>query len=524
MSTTTKKKSGKKSVFIIIGIVLAVFIIAIIGISAVLNNLIKNAGLTVDAAHPVYQDISSDVTTSGTISSANITTYTGAINATINDVNIKPGQTIKKGDLLLTYDTASLEDQYNEAFLTARSSRLTNQATVDASNKTSADITQAQQKADSLKSQIAAIQAEITNLRNTDTGEDPNQDLTASLAEKRTRLDAVLNEIQTILDTKPAAEDLAKNQDYINKCNERDTLTASIANLEAILKTLPDNSTSIMAAIEAKNAELSDLQTQLSQQEATIDSAQAGLLTSTQKEQINVSNQLANMQVEAAATSLEEGRQGIVAEQDGIITSVEVTKGSATATGTPLFTIADDSQMKVTVPLSKKDLAAVALNQKATITVLDHTYEGTVTYISRIATTGANGATNIDAEVTISNPDENLVLGLDAKVVIHTASVTNVLSIPNLAVNVDTTGSFVYAVDNGIVTKKYIETGVSDVNNCQILSGLTTDDIVITNVSAGIEEGLPAIPNIADPAESDAATPANSDVKPDASSDDSRSN
>lgn len=474
MSTTTKKKSGKKSVFIIIGIVLAVFIIAIIGISAVLNNLIKNAGLTVDATHPVYQDISSDVTTSGTISSANITTYTGAINATINDVNIKPGQTIKKGDLLLTYDTASLEDQYNEASLTARSSRLTNQATVDASNKTSADITQAQQKADSLKSQIAAIQAEITNLRNTDTGEDPNQDLTASLAEKRTRLDAVLNEIQTILDTKPAAEDLAKNQDYINKCNERDTLTASIANLEAILKTLPDNSTSIMAAIEAKNAELSDLQTQLSQQEATIDSAQAGLLTSTQKEQINVSNQLANMQVEAA-TSLEEGRQGIVAEQDGIITSVEVTKGSATATGTPLFTIADDSQMKVTVPLSKKDLAAVALNQKATITVLDHTYEGTVTYISRIATTGANG-------------------------------------------------SFVYAVDNGIVTKKYIEAGVSDVNNCQILSGLTTDDIVITNVSSGIEEGLPAIPNIADPAESDAATPANSDAKPDASSDDNRSN
>ena len=116
------------------------------------------------------------------------------------------------------------------------------------------------------------------------------------------------------------------------------------------------------------------------------------------------------------------------------------------------------------------------------------------------------------------------MLGLDAKVVIHTASVTNVLSIPNLAVNVDTTGSFVYAVDNGIVTKKYIETGVSDVNNCQILSGLTTDDIVITNVSAGIEEGLPAIPNIADPAESDAATPANSDAKPDASSDDSRSN
>ena len=93
MSTTTKKKSGKKPVFIIIGIVLAVLIIAIVGISAVLNNLIKNAGLTVDAAHPVYQDISSDVTTSGTISSANITTYTGAINATINviaNVTIPP--------------------------------------------------------------------------------------------------------------------------------------------------------------------------------------------------------------------------------------------------------------------------------------------------------------------------------------------------------------------------------------------------------------------------------------------------
>lgn len=494
---TAKKKSNKKLIFIIAGIVLAVVILIIVGIS-IITSKISGMLPAVEVAHPLQTDISSSVTTSGTITSGDVTSYTTSVTATVSDVTVKPGQAVKAGDPLLTFDTASLEEQYNEASLNARSSQLTNQSTVEASNRTSSDLDQAKKNVSSLKAQIATVQTELQQLQSSGTDEDPNSDLITELANKRTRLAAVLDDIQTMIDSTPDNASLTTNQEYIAKCNERDTLNASITNLEKIISILPDNSTSLSTAITAKNEQLADLQNQLAQQEALVTSAEAGILTATQREQLNISNQLSNLQVEAAATSLEEGKAGIVADRDGIVTSVDITKGASTAPGVALFTIASADSMKVSIPLTKKDLETVALGQSATITLLNHEYEGEVTYISKVATTSATGSTNIQAEVTITNPDENLILGLDAKVVIHTASVEGVLAVPNTAVNVDTTGTFVYALEDNTVVKKYVTTGVSDVTNCEILDGIDENTMVVTTVTADITEGMPAMPLLSD--------------------------
>lgn len=490
---TGKKKSNKKIIFIIVGIVAAIFILIIAGTS-ILVSQINNTLLSVDVVNPTINDISSSVQTSGTITSGDITSYTTPISAVVSEIHIKPGQTVTSGDTLLTFDTSSLEDQYNEASLTARSTQLSNQTTLDGSNKTSSDLDKAQKNVTDIKAKITAIEADIQQLQNSSTETDPNSNLIQALTEKRERLALVLDEIQTIIDTNPDTTALTANQSYLNKCNERDTLTASINNLEQIISILPDNSSSLTDAIAVKNSELAELQSQLAQQEALVSSAEAGILTSAQREQLTISNQLSNLQVEAAATSLEEGKAGIVADQDGIITSVDITKGASTTPGLALFSIASTDNIKVTVPLSKKDLETVALGQSATVTLLNHEYEGTVTYISKLATTSATGTTNIEAEVTILNPDENLILGLDAKVVIHTASLSNVLTIPNVAVNVDTNGTFVYAVEDGIVVKNYITIGINDVINCEIKDGIDESTVVITTVTEAVTEGIPVIP------------------------------
>lgn len=494
---TQKKKSKKKLIFIIVGIVIAFLILCIVGINLLASKL-TNMLPKVDVANPVVGDISSSIQTSGTITSGDVTSYTTSVAAAVSEVNIKPGQSVKTGDTLLTFDTSTLEEQYNEAALTARSTQLSNQTTVETSNKTSSDLDKAKKNVTDLKAKISAVEADIKQLQEGGTGEDPNSNLMVALSEKRERLASVLDEIQTMIDANPDTTALATNQDYLNKCNERDTLTASVNNLEKIISIMPDSSSSLTDAITAKSSELADLQSQLAQQESLVTSAEAGILTSTQKEQLNISNQLSNLQVEAAATSLEEGKAGIVADRDGIVTSVEITKGASATPGIALFSIASTDNMKVTVPLSKKDLETVALGQSATITLLNHEYKGEVTYISKIATTSPSGATNIEAEVTILNPDENLVLGLDAKVVIHTASLTNILTIPNLAVNVDNTGSFVYAVENGLVVKKYITTGISDVTNCEVKDGIDESTVVITTITADITEGMPVLPQFPD--------------------------
>lgn len=500
MSETTgkKKTSGKKIALIAGGAVLAFIIILIIVISILFKNFTGNTGVPVNVMTPVIKDLNSSIVTSGTVSSADITTYTTSVSAAVKDIHIRPGQPVSAGDPILTFDTTSLEEQYNQASLNARSTQLTNQSTIEASNKTSSDLEQAKANVTSLKARITTLENEIATLQSNTSVDESTMDFTSAIAEKRNRLSLVLEEIQTMIDNNPEGTDLTKEVDYITKCAERDTLTSAISNLEAISNSIPTETDSIANILTAKSNELANLQSQLATQESLVESAKAGILTATQREQLNITNQLSSLQVEAAATSLEEGKAGIVADRDGIITSVDITRGASTAPGIPLFTIADSNSLKITVPLSKKDLETATLGQEATVTILEREYKGEVTYISRMATTGMNNTTTVEAEITILNPDEFIILGLDAKVVIHTASVHDVLTIPNLAVNADTEGKFVFVVEDNRIVKKHITTGVSDVTDCEILSGIDADAMVVTDITAMTTEqyknGIPVIP------------------------------
>ncbi len=491
--TAKKKMPGKKLALIITLSVVGAIIIFCIIIGSLLSKLGSSLGSSVEVVNPTNSDISSVVSTSGLVSSGDVTTYTSPVSASVSDVNVKVGQTVKKGDTIITFDTSDLEDQYTQASLSAKSTNLSNQSTIDNSNKTISDIDKAKTNVANLKSQIATLEQEITNLQGSYTS-DGTDELYISLSEKRAALAVVLSEIQTIITNNPQGTDISSNPTYTAKIAERDALTAEIANLEDIIAATPSANAQVDAAISQKYTELSELKVQLSTQESIVESAEAGVLTSAQREQLNVTNQLSSLQVEAAATSLEEGKAGILADKNGIITSLDVMKGSTTAPGMQVYTIADTNSIKVSVSLSKRDLESVALGQSATVTILNKEYQGEVTYISKVATTGANGAITIEAEVTITNPDDAIIIGLDAKVIINTASLENVLTVPSLSVNTDTNGTFVYIVKDNLIAKQYITVGINDMENTQVIDGLTTDDMVITTVTATTIEGMPVNP------------------------------
>ena len=88
--------------------------------------------------------------------------------------------------------------------------------------------------------------------------------------------------------------------------------------------------------------------------------------------------------------------------------------------------------------------------------------------------------------------DENIFLGIDAKLKILTASEKGVLQVPVEAVNVDSQGQFCYVIDNGILTKQYVTTGISSETYIQIKDGLTQNqEIVTTSVyGIGLDEGM----------------------------------
>lgn len=98
----------------------------------------------------------------------------------------------------------------------------------------------------------------------------------------------------------------------------------------------------------------------------------------------------------------------------------------------------------------------------------------------------------VAVRVHIDNPDENIFLGIDAKLKIRTASEKGVLQAPVEAVNVDSQGQFCYVIENGILTKKYVTTGISSEAYIQIKDGLRENqEIVTTSVyGIGLDEGL----------------------------------
>ena len=62
-----------------------------------------------------------------------------------------------------------------------------------------------------------------------------------------------------------------------------------------------------------------------------------------------------------------------------------------------------------------------------------------------------SGAAVVGAEIKILNPDSDVILGVEAKVVINTEKVENAVLVPITAVNVDMDGEFVYVVENNIL-------------------------------------------------------------------------
>ena len=98
-------------------------------------------------------------------------------------------------------------------------------------------------------------------------------------------------------------------------------------------------------------------------------------------------------------------------------------------------------------------------------------------------------------KVHIDTPDDQLILGLDAKVMISLGTAENVPTVPIAAVNSDTTGDFVYVVEEGVVVKKYVVTGMTSTEEMEIKNGLQKGEKVITSVDSGIMEGMTVMEN-----------------------------
>ena len=222
------------------------------------------------------------------------------------------------------------------------------------------------------------------------------------------------------------------------------------------------------------------------------DTSEGTILNGYQSQGYVADRDLAQLTYKEAEEQYYSAKKGIVADFDGIVTECNGVSGASVTEGTQLITLESSNNVKVTFDASKSDVAKLEIGQKVDVTISGNKYEGEIAKINRMATLNASNTPMVGVEVHLTNPDDKIILGLDAKLTVHTDSAQNTLLIPVEAINADKNGDFLYVIENGMVVKRAITCGISSDEYTEVLDGVTAEDQIIVNSLTGIslEEGM----------------------------------
>ena len=331
---------------------------------------------------------------------------------------------------------------------------------------------------------------------------DPNDENTAALSqaeELRSEAQIELQNAQTAYEdykkmqpAPPQQEDFSSDVPGTEFVSDGTELADGASGTEAgsSVSSVTADTSQLEAALEQASSDLAELQSELASQEAVAETDPAAV-TEEEKEKMEISNNLSELDQMSAQELVEEAKKGISADFNGVISGVSVVEGATVTQGTELFTLQNTDRVDVDVNISKYDYDKIEKNQKAEITLAGETYQGTVREISHIAAQNEKGATQIPVKVKIDNPDENVFLGVDAKVTIQAKKAEDVIMLPAEVVNIGKEGSFCYVLEDGVIARKNVATGLSSDDYTEILSGIGEGEAVIRDLGT-LQEGMQA--------------------------------
>ena len=438
--TPQQKKKRKKR--IIGGVIAAALVLFIV------SRVLTPAALPVVMVRSAEKGtVKQTIDTSGTVKTEQQKTYFSPLAAKVEACKVQEGDAVEAGQVLLTYDAQDLENRKKEAALQNDEAYYGYQNTMDKNSKDTSEYSRSSHDVEILEQQVEDWKAEVHALK-----------------QYITDMGCFLREAQN----EGHENDVEEYQNKIDQANN---------------------------TLMVKEEELADFQSNLSEQKGIKNSTEDSMLTASGKKQIEATKDLAALKASQVTDAVAQMKDGLKAEFNGVVTDVKAVNGGTVEENGELLTVESTENVCVKVSLNKSDLEKVKEGQKAAITIVGKTYEGTVTRISRSATKNEKGAALVTAEIHIDNPDQDLYLGVDGKVTIQGNKAENVVTVPIEAVNIGKDGSFVYIVDeNGMIEKRIITTGLSSAEATEVKEGLDGTERVVLSVDAGIEEGMQVTP------------------------------
>ena len=460
MKILSKIKGLSKKKKIIVGGLAAVLVVTCLG---ALNG---HAAQSVDTAQVTRGTLEQKVELNGFVETDNILKYYSQIDGKIGSINVKKGDFVKKGDVLMTYDEENLDYNIAMADLNAQSQLGSYNNSMQTNGRTAGLYCEANRNLSVLDQQINDTQAAVTQLQKDINSKkaalaDEGAKLQVSLIDWADRPDSEEYEnlsklVQTNAYEQQYNSDLVAMQDELNRLNLQ------------------------LSACKEYKAEMT------SQKAST----QMSLMTSGAKEQLEADKTANELASSDKHNRYENAKNGIVAEFDGVVTGIDAVKGSNVANGSLLLTLESSKDIVIRFSVSKYDIENIEEGQSATVKIKNKEYTGKVDRIDRMTSRDAGQTSNVGMEIKLDAPDDDIILGLEAKAVIDTVSIDNVLQIPKGAVYSDTNGEYVYVLRDKKAVKVDVEVGAYNSEMIEIVSGLNESDTVIIAGETEITEGM----------------------------------
>lgn len=193
-------------------------------------------------------------------------------------------------------------------------------------------------------------------------------------------------------------------------------------------------------------------------------------------------------QVEMAKANLKQtqaqlNNSYLISPISGVVAFRNIEPGEMPVMGTPVFTIADMSQVKVKFDISEEIIKHLNLGDEVKLKVESIGIDkitGTITQLSPMSDYRSKA---FPIEVTIKNPPEKLKPGMFAQINIPIERKENVLVIPKEALLEEKEGKYVYLAKNKVARKTKIRTGIEDENDIEVLEGIKEGDLVIISAA-----------------------------------------
>lgn len=177
----------------------------------------------------------------------------------------------------------------------------------------------------------------------------------------------------------------------------------------------------------------------------------------------------------------------ILSPIDGIVSSVTTQKGetvSASFTSPTFVTVINLDRLEVWAYVDETDIGRIQIGKEVKFTVDTYPGEEFSGQVESIYPKAEiqNNVVNYITVISINKKEGKILRPeMTTSARITTGKKDNVLSVLKSAVKKENGNTFVYIFKNGEPSKRYIETGISDKNYLEIISGLSINEKVITS-------------------------------------------